>query len=100
MVRGHGFALRRRLEKRRARGGESRSAPGKPLRKPPRGETLRVRMMVVHAQVVLHLREPRWLSAGKAVETQGRLISKSTYYEAAARAGDFILPTSFRTQRC
>ena len=48
-------------------------------------------------QIALHLREPRWLSADEVIENQGQFLSESKSYEEAAQAGDFILPTSFRT---
>lgn len=53
--------------------------------------------MVFDTQIVLHLHEPQWLSADKVIENQGQFLSKSKYSEEAAPAGDFILPTSFRT---
>lgn len=53
--------------------------------------------MVFDTQIVLHLHEPQWLSADKVIENQEQFLSKSKYSEEAAQAGDFILPTSFRT---
>lgn len=61
------------------------------------GEMWRVQMMVFDTQIVLHLHEPQWLSADKVIENQEQFLSKSKYSEEAAQAGDFILPTSFRT---
>lgn len=53
--------------------------------------------MVFDTLIVLHLRKPWWLSVDKVIENQGQFLSKSKYYEEVAQAGDFILPTSFRT---
>jgi len=54
-------------------------------------------MRAADTQVVVHLREPRWLSTDKVTENPGQFTSQSKHCEEAARAEDFILPASFNT---